>query len=51
MKHFHGVNPANVDGTGEDRYTAPIWYTTQAEEMELQSMVRKVLIKMVDGEI
>ena len=37
MKHFHGVNPANVDGTGEDRYTAPIWYTTQAEEMELQS--------------
>ena len=37
MKHFHGVRPANVDGTGEDRYTAPIWYTTQAEEMELQS--------------
>tara|TARA_B100001939_G_scaffold143059_1_gene123852 strand:- start:373 stop:1005 length:633 start_codon:yes stop_codon:yes gene_type:complete len=37
MKHFHGVKPANVDGTREDRYTAPIWYTTQAEEMELQS--------------
>ena len=37
MKHFHGVYPANVDGKGEDRYTAPIWYTTQAEEMELQS--------------
>ena len=37
MKHFHGVHPANVDGTGSDRMTAPIWYTTQAEEMELQS--------------
>ena len=37
MKHFHGVNPANVDGTGEDRYTSPIWYTSQPEEMELQS--------------
>ena len=37
MKHFHGVHPANVDGKGSDRMTAPIWYTTQAEEMELQS--------------
>ena len=37
MKHFHGVHPANVNGKGSDRMTAPIWYTTQAEEMELQS--------------
>jgi len=37
MKHFHGVRPANVDEKGSDRMTAPIWYTTQAEEMELQS--------------
>ena len=34
MKHFHGVNPAHGE---EDRYTAPIWYTSQPEQMELQS--------------
>ena len=34
MKHFHGVHPAHGE---EDRYTAPIWYTSQPEQMELQT--------------
>ena len=33
MKHFHGVYPHG----NEDRYTSPIWYTSQPEQMELQS--------------
>ena len=34
MKHFHGVHPAHGE---EDRYTSPIWYTSEADQMELQS--------------
>ena len=34
MKHFHGVHPAHGN---EDRYTSPIWYTSEANQMELQS--------------
>jgi len=32
MKYWHGVNAA----TGKDRYTVPIWYTTEWRNMELQ---------------
>ena len=32
MKHFHGVYPANPTGEGEDRMTAPIWYTPFVSE-------------------